>query len=119
MCVNQRYCILALMASGRNGPQFAFNGYLPIESAERRKAIKALEKRSRESGQTQLFMETPYRNDKLLAELIRSLRPDTLLCIAADLTLKTEWIRTMPISEWSKAPVDLHKRPAIFALLVD
>ena len=111
--------ILALMASGLNGQQFAFNGYLPIESAVRRKAIKDLEKRSRESGQTQLFMETPYRNDKLLAELLRSLRPDTRLCIAADLTLKTEWIRTLPISEWSRVSVDLHKRPAIFGLLAN
>jgi len=111
--------ILALMASGLNGQNFAFNGYLPIESAARRKAIRELEKRSRESGQTQLFMETPYRNNKLLAELVRTLRPDTRLCIAADLTLKTEYIQTLAISEWSGYTVDLHKRPAIFAILAE
>jgi 16S rRNA (cytidine1402-2'-O)-methyltransferase len=111
--------ILALMASGLNGQNFAFNGYLPIESAARRKAIRELEKRSRESGQTQLFMETPYRNNKLLAELVRALRPDTRLCVAADLTLKTEYIQTLAISEWSGITVDLHKRPAIFAILAE
>ena len=108
--------ILTLMASGLNGQNFAFNGYLPIEPQERRKTIKNLEKKSRETGQTQLFMETPYRNDKLFAELIRTLRGDTLLCIGADLTLKTEWIRTMPVSRWGGKTPDLHKRPAIFAI---
>lgn len=108
--------ILTLMASGLNGQNFAFNGYLPIDAQERRKILKSLEKKSRELGQTQLFMETPYRNDKLFTELIRSLRPDTLLCIAADLTLKTEWIRTRTISQWSDLTPELHKRPAIFAI---
>lgn len=109
--------ILALMASGLNGQNFAFNGYLPIDGQERRKALKSLERKSRELGQTQLFMETPYRNDKLFAELIRALRPDTLLCIAADLTLKTEYIRTRTVSEWNAHPPELHKRPAIYAIL--
>ena len=109
--------ILALMASGLNGQNFAFNGYLPIDSRERKKALRALEKRSRESNQTQLFMETPYRNDKLFEELTRILQGHTLLCIATDLTLKTEWIRTMSVSEWSGQSVDLHKRPTIFAIL--
>ena len=109
--------ILALMASGLNGQNFAFNGYLPIEVQERKKLLKNLEKKSRELRQTQLFMETPYRNDKLFTELIRSLRPDTLLCIAADLTLKTEWIRTRKIAEWQGTPPGLHKRPVIFAIL--
>jgi 16S rRNA (cytidine1402-2'-O)-methyltransferase len=109
--------ILALMASGLNGQNFAFNGYLPIEPQERKRMIKDLEKRSRELGQTQLFMETPYRNDKLYAELIRTLRPDTLLCIAADLTLRTQWIRTKTISQWKGMAPGLHKRPAIFAIL--
>ena len=108
--------ILALMASGLNGQNFAFNGYLPIENQERRRILKSLEKKSRELGQTQLFMETPYRNDKLFTELIRTLRADTLLCIAADLTLKTEWIRTLTISEWSGIRPELHKRPAIYAI---
>ena len=109
--------ILALMASGLNGQNFAFNGYLPIDPQERRKLLKGLEKKSRELGQTQLFMETPYRNEKLFAELVRTLRPDTLLCIGADLTLKTEWIRTMTISKWNGKAPGLHKRPAIFAIL--
>jgi 16S rRNA (cytidine1402-2'-O)-methyltransferase len=109
--------ILALMASGLNGQNFAFNGYLPIDPQERRKLLKGLEKKSRELGQTQLFMETPYRNEKLFTELVRTLRPDTLLCIGADLTLKTEWIRTMTISQWNGKTPGLHKRPAIFAIL--
>ena len=109
--------ILALMASGLNGQNFAFNGYLPIEVQERKKLLKSLEKKSRELRQTQLFMETPYRNDKLFTELKRTLRPDTLLCIAADLTLKTEWIRTRKIAEWQGTSPGLHKRPVIFAIL--
>jgi 16S rRNA (cytidine1402-2'-O)-methyltransferase len=109
--------ILALMASGMNGQNFAFNGYLPIEPAERKKTLKALEKKSRESGQTQLFMETPYRNDKLFSELLRTLHGDTALCVAADLTLKSETIRTLKVSQWKGQAPDLHKRPAIFALL--
>ena len=109
--------ILALMASGLNGQNFAFNGYLPIDAQERKKLLKSLEKKSRELGQTQLFMETPYRNDKLFAELIRTLRADTLLCIGADLTLKTEWIRTMTVSQWKGKTPGLHKRPAIYAIL--
>lgn len=109
--------LLALMASGLNGQNFAFNGYLPIDPQERRKLLKGLEKKSRELGQTQLFMETPYRNEKLFAELLRTLRPDTLLCVGADLTLKTEWIRTMTISQWNGKTPGLHKRPAIFAIL--
>lgn len=108
--------ILTMMASGLNGQNFAFNGYLPIDTQERRKILKSLEKKSRELGQTQLFMETPYRNDKLFAELVRTLRGDTFLCIAADLTLKTEWIRTHTVSQWNGMTPDLHKRPAIYAI---
>jgi 16S rRNA (cytidine1402-2'-O)-methyltransferase len=109
--------ILAVMASGLNGQNFAFNGYLPIDQKERKKTLRALEKKSRELGQTQLFMETPYRNEKLFSEMVRTLSKDTLLCVARDLTHKTEWIRTMPVSEWEGKTVDLHKRPAIFAIL--
>ena len=109
--------ILALMASGLNGQNFAFNGYLPIDGQERKKLLKSLEKKSRDLGQTQLFMETPYRNDKLFTELIRTLRADTLLCIAVDLTLKTEWIRTRTISQWNGKSPGLHKRPAIYGIL--
>ena len=108
--------LLALMASGMNGQSFAFTGYLPIEDADRRKAIKELEKRSKETGQCELFMETPYRNEKLFKELLRSLRPGTRLCIAADLTLRSEYIRTMTVAEWKSMEPELHKRPAIFAL---
>ncbi|MGB5404685.1 MAG: SAM-dependent methyltransferase [Robiginitalea sp.] len=108
--------ILALMASGLNGQNFAFNGYLPIDAAQRKKAIKQLEKKSRETGQTQLFMETPYRNEKLISELLKSLHGETSLCIAADITLKTEWIRTLKVSQWGSNLPDLNKRPAIFAI---
>lgn len=108
--------LLALMASGMNGQSFAFTGYLPIDDAERRNAIKELEKRSKETGQCQLFMETPYRNEKLFKELLRSLKPGTRLCIAADLTLKTEYIRTLTVADWKSKQPELHKRPAIFAL---
>ena len=106
--------LLALMASGMNGQSFAFNGYLPIEPAERRLRIRELEKRSAELGQPQLFMETPYRNDKLFAELLQILRKDTRLCVAADLTLKTEYILTLPVADWHSRVPDLNKRPAIF-----
>lgn len=108
--------ILALMASGLNGQNFAFNGYLPIEIQERKKVVKVLEKKSRETGQSQLFMETPYRNDKLLGELLKILNKDCLLCIATDLTLKTEYIRTLKVSRWSGQIPDLNKRPTIFAI---
>ena len=108
---------LALMASGMNGQCFAFNGYLPIESAERRKAIKAFEKISREKGQAQIFIETPYRNDTLLADLLKTLLPATFLCVAADLTLPTEYIASKTVDAWKAEPVPgLHKRPAIFIL---
>lgn len=108
--------LLALMASGMNGQNFAFNGYLPIDPGERRKRLKELEKRSAELGQAQLFMETPYRNDKLFAELIQILRKDTRLCVAADLTLKSEYIRTLPVAQWQGQVPDLNKRPAIFVM---
>ena len=108
--------LLALMASGMNGQNFAFNGYLPIDSSERKKAIKKMERISNDQGQSQLFIETPYRNDKLLAEMLKSLSNQTLLCIACDITLATEFIATKSIAEWKKSPVDLHKRPSIFII---
>ncbi|WP_047415487.1 SAM-dependent methyltransferase [Cellulophaga sp. Hel_I_12] len=108
--------LLALMASGLNGQNFAFNGYLPIESGERRGALKRLEKLSRDSNQSQLFIETPYRNDKLFAELCKTLNPATKVCVACDLTLPTELIATKTVKEWSKETIDLHKRPTIFIL---
>lgn len=108
--------ILALMASGLNGQNFAFNGYLPIDAGERRKEIKRLEKKSREERQSQIFIETPYRNNKLLEELHKSLSPNTNLCVACDLTLTTEFVSTRMAAEWKNEKVDLHKRPAIFII---
>jgi len=108
--------LLAMMASGLNGQNFAFNGYLPIDTVERKKEIKRLEKLSREQGQSQLFIETPYRNDKLFAELVRALLPRTLLCIATDITLPTEFIRTRAAKDWKQHVVELHKRPTIFII---
>ena len=108
--------LMAMMASGMNGQNFAFNGYLPIDSHERKRAIKQLEKRAVDFQQSQAFIETPYRNDKLLADLIATLSGNTRLCIACDITLSTEYIRTMTINEWKKTSVNLHKRPTMFIL---
>lgn len=108
--------ILALMASGLNGQNFAFNGYLPIDTRARKSAIKKLEKLSEESGQSQLFIETPYRNEKLFEEFLNTLRETTLLCVATDITLPTELIQTKPVNEWKTEQVDLHKRPTIFII---
>jgi len=109
--------LLALMASGLNGQNFAFNGYLPIEASERKRSLKMLERLSREKNQTQLFIETPYRNDKLLQDVTKHLAPGTRLCLAVDITLPTEYIKTKTISEWRNESPDLHKRPAIFLIL--
>ncbi len=106
--------ILALMASGLNGQNFVFNGYLPIDAAERKSAIKRIEKVSRDFEQSQIFIETPYRNDKLLAELLRTLSNNTMLCIACDITLPTEYIATKTVGQWKKVSLELHKRPTIF-----
>jgi 16S rRNA (cytidine1402-2'-O)-methyltransferase len=108
--------LMAMMASGMNGQNFAFNGYLPIDKDERRRAIKQLEKRAGELQQSQAFIETPYRNDKLLADLKATLSGNTRLCVACDITLPTEYIRTLTINEWKKTSVDLHKRPAMFVI---
>ena len=111
--------LLALMSSGMNGQSFAFNGYLPIDKQERLRKIKALEKRSGEYDQTQLFIETPYRNEQFLADLIKTLSPNTLLSVACDLTLPSEWIKTAPAKEWKKIEVNLQKRPAIFLFHIE
>ncbi|MFK7812295.1 MAG: SAM-dependent methyltransferase [Maribacter sp.] len=105
---------LALMASGMNGQSFTFKGYLPIDSAERKKTIKQMEKISIDQKQSQICIETPYRNDKLLAEMLKALSNQTLLCVACDITLATEYIATKSVEDWKKTPIDLHKRPAIF-----
>ena len=109
--------MLALMASGLDGQSFAFCGYLPAKTDERRIAIRTVEKRSSQLHQTQLFIETPYRNDSLMADLLASCRDDTRLCIAADLTLPTATIRTRTVREWKKAPIEIGKRPCVFLLL--
>src|ERR1035437_6071364 len=108
--------LLALMASGFNGQSFAFAGYLPIERAERSKALKKLETRAYNESQSQIFIETPYRNMKMLEEILQTCQPNTQLCIAADITLETEFIKTKTVKEWKSKLPDLNKRPCIFIL---
>ncbi len=106
--------ILAMMSSGLNGQNFAFNGYLPVDKSEKKAAIKDFERLSKTKNQSQIFIETPYRNNALFDDLKQHLNPETFLCIAADITLGTEFIRTLKTKDWKSVPVDLHKRPAIF-----
>ncbi|UOO82522.1 SAM-dependent methyltransferase [Uruburuella testudinis] len=110
--------LLALMASGANGQNFAFKGYLPADKTERPAALKSLEQRSRQHNETQLFIETPYRNDAMLADALATLHPATRLCIACDLTLPTQTIISATIADWHQRPAlpDLKKRPTIFVL---
>ena len=108
--------LLALMGSGLNGQNFAFNGYLPIPSKERISRIKLLETKSMRDSQSQIFMETPYRNQKLLSDLISHCHPETYLCLAVDLTLPSEFIKTKKIREWKKEVPDINKHPAIFII---
>lgn len=108
--------LMAMMASGMNGQNFAFNGYLPIDKGDRKRAIKDLERISMDKGQSQIFIETPYRNDKMLADLKAILSPQTNLCIAADITLPSEYIKTMSVQDWKHQQPDLHKKPAIFII---
>ena len=108
--------LLAMMGSGMNGQSFAFNGYLPIDKSDKKAAIKSFEKLSFDKNQSQIFIETPYRNNKLLEDILQTLQPNTHLCIAADITLPTEYIKTMKVSEWKKATIDLHNRPTIFII---
>lgn len=108
--------ILAMMASGMNGQSFTFNGYLPIDSSEKKKALKQLEKLSFDKNQSQIFIETPYRNEKMMADLKSTLSRHTNLCVACDITLSTEYIKTLTIEQWKKEHPDLKKRPAIFII---
>lgn len=108
--------ILAMMASGFNGQNFAFNGYLPIDASERKAAIKSLERLSKEKNQSQIFIETPYRNEKMLADLKSTLTPTAKLCVACDITLQAEYIKTLEIKDWKHENPDLHKRPTIFII---
>lgn len=108
--------LLAMMASGMNGQSFAFNGYLPIDKSEKKTALKNFEKLSQDKNQSQLFIETPYRNNKLLEDILQALQPSTHLCIATDITLPSEYIRTLRIQDWKKTKIDLHNRPTIFII---
>jgi 16S rRNA (cytidine1402-2'-O)-methyltransferase len=108
--------LLALMASGMNGQQFEFVGYLPIDNLERNKAISALEATSQKKNSTQIFIETPYRNNQLLENLLKICKPSTKLCIAAELTGPNEFIKTKTIADWKKEKTDFHKKPVIFLL---
>jgi 16S rRNA (cytidine1402-2'-O)-methyltransferase len=110
--------LLAVMASGLNGQSFAFNGYLPTDAAARTKRIRELETRSRQEKQTQLFIETPYRNGQMLEALVAACQPGTLICVATDISLESETIRTRTAAQWKSAtPPDFHKKPTVFLLL--
>lgn len=111
--------LLALMASGMNGQQFQFIGYLPIENVQRIKTLKELESESKKKSCTQIFIETPYRNNQLIEAILKNCKSSTRLCIACDLTGKEEWIKTKTIADWVKVKIDIHKRPAIFLLLAE
>ena len=108
--------LLAMMASGMNGQSFAFNGYLPIDKGEKKIALKNFEKLSNDKDQSQIFIETPFRNNKFLEDLLNALQPNTHLCIATDITLPTEFIKTHRVADWKKIKVDLHNRPTIFII---
>jgi 16S rRNA (cytidine1402-2'-O)-methyltransferase len=109
--------LLALMASGLNGQQFCFNGYLPIDTNERKKKLHLLDEQVHKHAATQLFIETPYRNEPLLKDILQTCRPETRLCIAVDISAPTEWIVTKTVREWKMATIPaLHKRPAIFLI---
>jgi 16S rRNA (cytidine1402-2'-O)-methyltransferase len=108
--------LLAMMGSGMNGQSFAFNGYLPIDKGEKKSAVKNYESLSNSKNQSQIFIETPYRNNKLLEDFLSILQPNTHLCIATDITLPTEYIKTLRVADWKKTKVDLHNRPTIFII---
>ena len=108
--------LLALMASGMNGQAFRFHGYLPVKSPERQKKIRDIERLAREKGETQIFMETPYRNHSIIEDIIGVCRDETRLCIAADISLDSEYIKTKTVREWRKKLPEIHKRPAIFLI---
>lgn len=108
--------LMAMMASGLNGQNFAFNGYLPIEAKDRKRKIMELEQRSKYEQQAQSFIETPYRNNKMIETLTATCHPETMLCIACDISLPSEMIKTQSIAQWKKSKIDIHKRPAMFVL---
>jgi len=108
--------LLALMASGFNGQHFIFNGYLPIDNFERNKKLKQLEEESAKRNCTQIFIETPYRNNKMFENILLNCKSSTQLCIASELTSANEWVKTKTIAEWKNEQIDLHKKPVIFLL---
>ncbi|UPS90622.1 SAM-dependent methyltransferase [Bizionia sp. M204] len=108
--------IMAVMGSGMNGQSFAFNGYLPIDKQERKAELQRLERVSFQQNQSQLFIETPYRNNAMLEDICKVLHPDTDVCIACDITLPTEFMKTQSVQAWKKNSADLHKRPALFII---
>ncbi len=108
--------LLALMASGLNGQHFSFLGYLPIDNMERIKKIKQIEEESAKRKCTQIFIETPFRNNKMVETILQNCKSSTQLCIAAELTSKDEWIKTKTIEDWKKEKIDLHKKPVIYLL---
>jgi len=108
--------LMALIASGMNGQNFAFNGYLPVKPAERIKKIKQLEQRSQNENQTQIFIETPYRNMAMFNDLLKNCMPQTRICIASDISTGSEYIKTKTVAEWKKQTIDLSKRPTVFLI---
>lgn len=108
--------IMALMASGFNGQSFSFHGYLPIPSDERNKTLKNLEKAASQTGYSQIFIETPFRNNQLLDAIVKVCHPNTMLCVAANISQPDETILTMPVSDWQKFNPDIHKKPTVFLI---
>ncbi|RLD69557.1 MAG: SAM-dependent methyltransferase, partial [Bacteroidetes bacterium] len=108
--------LLALMASGLNGQSFCFHGYLPVKRPERIRKIKEIEQGAIRRGETQMFIEAPYRNDALLADILETCHPSTMICIAADITLESEFIHTKTAGAWKKKKPVLHKRPVLFLM---
>jgi 16S rRNA (cytidine1402-2'-O)-methyltransferase len=108
---------LALMASGLNGQSFTFHGYLPIKNNERIQKLKSIEKESQKEDKTQIFMETPYRNNKMFADILKTCKKNTRLCVASNITLQEEYIKTKTIEEWQDEEINLHKKPTIFLIL--
>ena len=108
--------MLALMSSGMNGQNFAFNGYLPVKPQQRKESLRKLEKLSAQTGQTQIIIETPYRNDAMLSDMLEVLKPTTRICVAADITLPTQFIRTKTAAQWKKSPAVIGKRPCVFII---
>ncbi|MEO6454102.1 MAG: SAM-dependent methyltransferase [Ginsengibacter sp.] len=111
--------LLALMASGLNGQQFQFTGYLPIDAIDRKNKLRELEEESARKRCTQIFIETPYRNNQVIEDVLKTCKPSSQFCIGAELTSNTEFIKTKSIEQWRKEKIDMHKKPAIFLLLAN